>query len=217
MESMVQPGRLMITRRFNESFIIRPQANIRALLPVAVLFRSPIVVTLLEADGHDQFRIRIEADKRLTILRAELVGEATLHENSSLLYQDDLDLVDQQRLLKDELLRVDEGRGVLKERITAEGDAAKRDRRSVDRKKINHWKRRDDALLAYRTEIRNKLGDIKEAIKQRTITINGRGYETGPANEMLAKTFMTTAQTMLPATQYHQILQLAEGRLKGNA
>jgi len=55
MESIVQNGRLVITRRFNESFIIRPDAKVPALLPVEVLFRTPIVVTILEGDGDNQF------------------------------------------------------------------------------------------------------------------------------------------------------------------
>ena len=176
MEPIVQNGRLVITRRFNESFIIRPEATVRASLPVEVLFRTPIVVTLLEDDDDESFRLAIEADKRLRIIRSEWVDEAEERERTSLLYRDDLDQADHQKLLKDELLRVDEERRDLKERITAEGEAAKRKRRSADRKKINRWKRRDEALLGYRTEIRNRLGDLKAAIKQRNIATSGRPF-----------------------------------------
>lgn len=215
MESIVQNGRLVITRRFNESFIIRPDAKVRALLPVEVLFRTPITVTLLEGDGEGQFQISIEADKRLNIVRSELVNKAELCERTALLYRDDVDLVDHQHSLKDELLHVDDERCVLKERITEEGEAAKRERRNADRKKINQWKRRDEELLAYRTEIRNKLGDLKEAIKQRNIATSGRVCDAGTARtDGLATAFMETAQAMLPEAQYHQILQMAEGRLR---
>lgn len=215
MESIVQNGRLVITRRFNESFIIRPDAKVRALLPVEVLFRTPIVVTLMEGDGDGQFQVCVKADKRLNILRSELVDKAELHERISLLYRDDLDLVDHQHALKDELLHVDDERRGLKERITEEGEAAKRERRNADRKKLNRWKRRDDELLAYRTEIRNKLGDLREAIKQRNIATSGRGSDAGVARvDELATAFMETAQAMLPEARYHQILQMAEGRLR---
>lgn len=37
MESIVQNGRLEITRRFIESSIIRPDAKVRSLLPVEML------------------------------------------------------------------------------------------------------------------------------------------------------------------------------------
>lgn len=215
MESIVQHGRLVITRRFNESFIIRPDSKVRALLPVEVLFRTPITVTLLEGDEEGLFQISIEADKRLNIARSEMVDKVELKKRISLLYRDDLDLVDHQRLLKDELIRTDEERGVLKERITAEGEAAKRERRNADRKKINQWKSRDEELLAYRTEVRNKLGDLKEAIKQRNIATSGRGHDTSAARlDELATAFVETAQAMLPEAQYHQILQMAEGRLR---
>jgi len=185
---------------------------------VEVLFRTPIIVTLLEGDGEGQFQISIEADKRLNIVRSELVNKAELHERTSLLYRDDIDLVDHQHLLKDELLHVDDERCVLKERITEEGEAAKRERRNADRKKINRWKRRDEELLAYRTEIRNKLGDLKEAIKQRNMTEHGqrRGADS-VTHDVLANAFMEVAQAMLSETQYHQILQMAEGREKGNS
>ncbi len=43
--------------------------------------------------------------------------------------------MDHQHSLKDELLHVDDERCVLKERITEEGEAAKRERRNADRKK----------------------------------------------------------------------------------
>jgi|GEM_PF-2976536 len=217
MEPIVQNGRLVITRRFNESFIIRPEATVRASLPVEVLFRTPIVVTLLEDEDGGSFRLAIEADKRLRIIRSEWVDEAEERERTSLLYRDDLDLTDHQKLLKDELLRVDEERRDLKERITAEGEAAKRERRSADRKKINRWKQRDEALLGYRTEVRNRLGDLKAAIKQRNIATSGRGGSAGVAeNDALAAAFMETAQAILPEAQYHQILQMAEGCLKGD-
>jgi len=215
MESMVQNGRLVITRRFNESFIIRPDAKVRGLLPVEVLFRTPIIVTLQEGDGEGQFQVCVEADKRLNILRSELVNKEELKQRTSLLYRDDIDLVDHQHALKDELLHVDEERRALKERITEEGEAAKRERRNADRKKINRWKRRDEELLAYRTEIRNKLGDLKEAIKQRNIATSGRVHDAGAVRvDGLATAFMETAQAMLPEAQYHQILQMAEGRLR---
>ena len=142
-------------------------------------------------------------------MRSELVDEAELKSRNSLLYRTDLDLIEHRNLLKDELVRVDEERRQLKERITNEGESAKKERRSADRKKINGWKRRDEDLLAYRTEVRNKLGDIKEAIKQRNIAHSGR-----PPSDLLAKTFMETAQAFLPEAQFHQILQLAEGRLR---
>ena len=217
MEPIVQNGRLVITRRFNESFIIRPEATVRASLPVGVLFRTPIVVTLLEDDDDESFRLAIEADKRLRIIRSEWVDEAEERERTSLLYRDDLDLTDHQKLLKDELLRVDEERCELKERITAEGEAAKRERRSADRKKINRWKRRDEALLDYRTESRNRLGDRKAAIKQRNIATSGRGGSAGMTeNDALATAFMEAAQAILSEAQYHQILQMAEGCLKGD-
>jgi len=218
MESIVQNGRLVITRRFNESFIIRPDAKVRSLLPVEVLFRTPIIVTLLEGDGDGQFQVCVEADKRLNIVRSELVNKAELDERTSLLYRDDIDLVDHQHSLKDELQHVDNERRGLKERITEEGEAAKRERRNADRKKINRWKRRDEELLAYRTEIRNKLGDLKEAIKQRNITENTQGRGAGKAvHDVFANAFMEVAQAMLSETQYHQILQMAEGREKGNS
>lgn len=215
MESIVQNGRLVIARRFNESFIIRPDSKVRALLPVEILFRTPITVTLLEGDGDGQFQISIEADKRLNIVRSEIVDKAEQEKRISLLYRDDLDLIDHQRLLKDELICTDEERCVLKEHITEEGEAAKRERRNADRKKINGWKRRDEELLAYRTEIRNKLGDLKEAIKQRNIATSGRVREAGEVRvDGLATAFMETAQAMLPEAQYHQILQMAEGHLR---
>ena len=137
MESIVQNGRLVITRLFNESFINWPDAKIR-----------------------------------------------------SLLHRDDIDLVNHQHSLKDELLHVDNERRVLKERITEEGEAVKRECRNADRKKINRWKGRDEELLAYRTEIRNKLGDLKEAIKQRSIT-------KIPKGDILAKQCMMCWQTHL--------------------
>lgn len=218
MESIVQNGRLIITRRFNESFIIRPDSKVRALLPVEVLFRTPITVTLLEGNEEGQFQISIEADKRLNIVRSEIVDKAEHKKRVLLLYRNDIDLVDHQHALKDELLHVDDERRGLKERITEEGEAAKRERRNADRKKINRWKRRDEELLAYRTEIRNKLGDLKEAIKQRNITENGQGRGADTvAHDVLANAFMEVAQAMLPETQYHQILQMAEGREKGNS
>lgn len=133
---------------------------------------------------------------------------------NSLLYRNDLDLIEHRNLLKDELVHIDEQRRQLKERITDEGESAKRERRSADRKKINNWKRRDEDLLAYRTEIRNKLGDIKEAIKQRNIAASGRVIDSSGSNGPLAKAFMETAQALLPEAQYHQILQIAEGSLR---
>ncbi len=209
MQSLVQNGRLIMTRCFNESFIIRPDSKVRALLPAEVLFKSPIIVTVMQGEVDDQVQLSIQADKRLNIVRSELVDEAELKERNSLLYRTDLDLIEHRNLLKDELVRVDQERRQLKERITNEGESAKKERRSADRKKINGWKRRDEDLLAYRTEVRNKLGDIKEAIKQRNIAHSGR-----PPSELLAKTFMETAQDFLPEAQFHQILQLAEGRLR---
>jgi len=137
-----------------------------------------------------------------------------LKSRNSLLYRNDLDLIEHRNLLKDELVHIDEQRRQLKERITDEGESAKRERRSADRKKINNWKRRDEDLLAYRTEIRNKLGDIKEAIKQRNIAASGRVIDSSGSNGPLAKAFMETAQALLPEAQYHQILQIAEGSLR---
>jgi len=209
MQSLVQNGRLVMTRRFNESFMIRPDTKVRALLPAEVLFKSPIVVTVMKGEVDDQVQLSIQADKRLNIVRSEFVDNDELKSRNTLLYRTDLDLTEHRNLLKDELVRVDEERRQLKERITNEGESAKRDRRSADRKKINGWKRRDEDLLAYRTEVRNKLGDIKEAIKQRNIAHSGR-----PQNDLLAKVFMETAQSFLPEAQFHQILQLAEGRLR---
>ena len=209
MQSLVQNGRLVMPRRFNESFMIRPDTKVRALLPAEVLFKSPIVVTVMKGELDDQIQLSIQADKRLNIVRSEFVDNDELKSRNSLLYRTDLDLVEHRNLLKDELVRVDEERRQLKERITNEGESAKRERRSADRKKINGWKRRDEDLLAYRTEVRNKLGDIKETIKQRNIAHSGR-----PQNDLLAKAFMETAQSFLPEAQFHQILQLAEGRLR---
>ncbi len=210
MQSLVQNGRLAMARRFNESFIIRPDAKVRSLLPAEVLFTSPIVVTVMQGEFDDQIQLSVQADKRLNIVRSELVDEAELKSRNSLLYRTDLDLVEHRNLLKDELIRVDEERRQLKERITNEGESAKCERRSADRKKINGWKHRDEDLLAYRTEVRNKLGDIKEAIKQRNISNSGRV----PQNDLLATAFMETAQAFLPEAQFHQILQLSEGRLR---
>lgn len=214
MKPLVQNGRLILIRRFNESFIIRPDAKVRSLLPVETLFCSPIMVTVTQGDGHDQVQLTVEADKRLNVIRSELVDEAELRKRNSLIYRNDLDIAEHQNLLKDELIHVDEERRRLKVRITEEGESAKRERRSADRKKINGWKRRDEELLAYRTEIRNKLGDLKEAVKQRNIANNGRGSETAGKNDALAAVFMDIAQTLLPESQYHRILQMAEGRLR---
>lgn len=217
MQSLVQNGRLVITRRFNESFIIRPDSKVRSLLPVEVLFTNPIVVTVMQGGQDAQVQFSVQADKRLNIVRSEFVDESELKSRNSLLYRNDLDLIEHRNLLKDELVHIDEQRRQLKERITDEGETAKRERRSADRKKINSWKRRDEDLLAYRTEIRNKLGDIKEAIKQRNIAASGRAIESLGENDVLAKAFMETAQALLPEAQYHQILQIAEGSLREEA
>ena len=195
--------------------MIRPDSNVRALLPVEVLFRSPIRISVKKGDQADDVQLVVEADKRLNITRSELVNEEELQRNNGLLYRNDLELLDHQRLLKNELLHVDEQRRELKIRITAEGEASKKERRSADRRKINGWKRRDEQLSAYRTEIRNKLGDIKEAIKQQNIANSGRVVVASSVpKDTLAEAFMETAKSLLPETQYHQILQLAEGRLR---
>ncbi len=69
--------------------------------------------------------------------------------------------------------------------------------------------------MAYRTEIRNKLGDLKEAIKQRNIATSSRVHDAGTVRvDGLATAFIETAQAMLPEAQYHQILQMAEGHLR---
>ena len=217
MQSLVQNGRLVITSRFNESFIIRPDPRVRSLLPVEVLFTNPIVVTVMQGEQDSQVQFSVQADKRLNIVRSEFVDESELKGRNSLLYRNDLDLIEHRNLLKDELVHIDEQRRQLKERITDEGESAKRERRSADRKKIDNWKRRDEDLLAYRTEVRNKLGDIKEAIKQRNIAASGRVIESSGSNDLLAKAFMDTAQALLPEAQYHQILQIAEGSLREEA
>lgn len=214
MQSLVQNGRLVMTRRFNESFIIRPDSKVRSLLPVEVLFTNPIVVTVMQSDVDNQIQFSVQADKRLNIVRSELVDETELKSRNTLLYRNDLDLVEHRNLLKDELIHIDEERHQLKERITDEGESAKRERRSADRRKINGWKRRDEDLLAYRTEVRNKLGDIKEAIKQQNIATSGRVINSPGKTDLLATAFMETAQALLPEAQYHQILQIAEGSLR---
>ena len=43
-----------MTRRFNESFMIRADTKVRALLPAEVLFKSPIVVTVMKGEFDDQ-------------------------------------------------------------------------------------------------------------------------------------------------------------------
>jgi len=76
MQSLVQNGRLVITRRFNESFIIRPDSKVRSLLPVEVLFTNPIVVTVMQGERDAQVQFSVQADKRLNIVRSEFVDES---------------------------------------------------------------------------------------------------------------------------------------------
>ena len=108
MQSLVQNGRLVITRRFNESFIIRPDSKVRSLLPVEVLFTNPIVVTVMQGEQDAQVQFSVQADKRLNIVRSEFVDESELKGRNSLLYRNDLDLIEHRNLLKDELVHIDE-------------------------------------------------------------------------------------------------------------
>lgn len=73
---MAQPriGRLVITRRFYESFLLGIGSWVDKNLPARDLFLNPVRITILPGDSRysNQVSVRTEADKRIKIVRAEL-------------------------------------------------------------------------------------------------------------------------------------------------
>lgn len=65
------PGRLTLTRRYYESVVITPHPGIRG---IEELFERPIIITVLPPDRWPQSpRLVVEADRRLAVLRQELL------------------------------------------------------------------------------------------------------------------------------------------------
>ena len=66
-----KPGRLVLTRRINESFILKLDENIDPQTPIGDVF-DEVVITLNEIN-HSQAKFMISANQSISILRSELI------------------------------------------------------------------------------------------------------------------------------------------------
>ena len=66
-----KPGRLVLTRRINESFILKLDDNIDPQTPIGDVF-DEVVITLNEIN-HSQAKFMISANQSISILRSELI------------------------------------------------------------------------------------------------------------------------------------------------
>ncbi|MCF6256193.1 MAG: hypothetical protein L3K25_07815 [Gammaproteobacteria bacterium] len=96
-------GRLKITRCFHESFYLRIDPHVNRELTAQDLFRNPVQITILpslvkkkQANALpklaiNQIAIVIEADKRINIVREELITHSTSQKK---VIQPDISLAD---------------------------------------------------------------------------------------------------------------------------
>jgi sRNA-binding carbon storage regulator CsrA len=65
-------GKLIITRRFYQSFCLLLEPQVGQKLTAKDLFHVPVCIAILPGRSQKQMRLLIEADKRINILRGEL-------------------------------------------------------------------------------------------------------------------------------------------------
>lgn len=68
-------GRLTLGRGFNQSLIMRLSPDVDEMLFAHELFVQPLRLTILRGRGSDQIKVEIFADRRISILREEIVDK----------------------------------------------------------------------------------------------------------------------------------------------
>lgn len=67
-----KPGRLVLSRRINESFILKLDENIDPQTPIGDVF-DEVIITLNEIN-HSQVKFMVSANQSISILRSELIN-----------------------------------------------------------------------------------------------------------------------------------------------
>lgn len=67
-----KPGRLVLSRRINESFILKLDENIDPQTPIGDVF-DEVIITLNEIN-HSQVKFMVSANQSISILRSELIS-----------------------------------------------------------------------------------------------------------------------------------------------
>lgn len=200
--SPIKEGRLKMTRHIMQSFVIEPESALRPNLPIETLFKTPIKITIAEIEDN-RVTLSILADKRMKISREEFYTAET-DRQKSLLYGEESDSIEQQRLLKVEIENVDKERRLLKLKQKKLNPKYNNE----DRENHDYLNNRLEALLEYRNKIKNKLGELKEKIKQDNVAANGnRNHKYSMDFEHL---FLKVAEEKLPEDEYNRLLQLTQ-------
>jgi hypothetical protein len=124
-----------------------------------------------------------------------------------------LDLLAQRRAWLAELEQMDAWRRDLKRRIHEEGEAAKRERRPANKRQIDHWKAQWSRLGDERIALKNRLGELKAAIKARNVLSNGRVHLHH--TDAVAQAFLEVARARLDEDTFAAWLAEAQAQAAG--
>lgn len=100
----------------------------------------------------------------------------------------------------------------LRRRITAEGEAAKRERRPANKALVDTWKATWDRLGDDRIALKHRLGELKAEIKLRNVLSNG--YVQPMYSQEVAQAFLEVARARLDADTFAVWLAEAQARVK---
>lgn len=202
-------GFFAIRRSIGQSVEISLKASVPPSLPLREVFSSPIRIKIERVEDGTT-TVVISTQSMLDIRRAEDRSEEEVPTDSTdILNRPELSLEEHRLLLSEYLRLTDMKRGELREKIFAEGEAAKKERRAANKQKIDAWKRNNNELAEKYLSIKHKLGEIKAQIKQRNVMTQGRGRAEN-AQILVEQAFFTAARLLLTEDDFARVLAEAK-------